>query len=213
MTLSHCWGHTRFETLLKGNQTAFEERILFENLPKTFQDSILVAQRLFISYLWIDSLCIIQDSLEDWRAESALMGKVYSGSYCNISATAAADGADGLFFGEQVNGLRIVQLTMYDDPRRSEAKLCSVHDSDFFTKSIDSAPLNRRGWVLQERLLSRCNLHFGEKQVLWECCELNACELMPDGLVSGISCLLMKDTVSIMRAIKPLRIHGDRIDL
>jgi hypothetical protein len=208
MTLSHCWGHKRFETLLKGNQAAFEKRIIFEDLPKTFQDSILVAQRFSIAYLWIDSLCIIQDSLEDWRKESVLMGNVYSSSYCNISATAAVDGADGLFCDGQMSDLRMVQLSAYNDERP-----LSAHHSDFFTKSIDSAPLNKRGWVLQERLLSRCNLHFGEKQLLWECCEENACEIMPDGLVSGIDCPLMKNTVSIMRGLKPLRIHGDRIDL
>jgi hypothetical protein len=44
-----------------------------------------------IQYLCIDSLCIIQDSEEDWKRESVSMMAVYSGSYCNVAATGAAD--------------------------------------------------------------------------------------------------------------------------
>jgi hypothetical protein len=71
------------------------------------------------------------------------MGNVHSNSYCNISATAAVDGADGLFFDGQTSNPDTVQLTMretrYGSPRK-----CFAHDADFFTKSIDMAPLNRR---------------------------------------------------------------------
>ncbi len=140
------------------------------------------------------------------------MGKVYSSSHLNICATAAVDGSRGLLFGRNRRELQIVQLRMRKD-RQKDASPCFAHDAEFFIKSIDRAPLNRRGWVVQERLLSRCNLHFGANQLLWECCEMNACEIMPDGLVAGISRPSMKDAISTMRGLKSLRLHGDRIDL
>jgi hypothetical protein len=59
MTLSHCWGQARFQVLLKENEAAFMRGIVFKHLPKTFKDAILVARKLTITYLWIDSLCII----------------------------------------------------------------------------------------------------------------------------------------------------------
>lgn len=64
---------------------------------KTFQDAVHVARLLGISYLWIDSLCILQDSQDDWRHEAALMGEVYKHALFNISATVATDDSGGCF--------------------------------------------------------------------------------------------------------------------
>ncbi|KAE9378534.1 HET-domain-containing protein [Stipitochalara longipes BDJ] len=66
-------------------------------LPKTFRDSINVTRQLDILYLWIDSLCIVQDSVNDWEKESQLIYEVYSNASLNIAATFARDGRDGLF--------------------------------------------------------------------------------------------------------------------
>jgi hypothetical protein len=71
--------------------------IPIEKLTRTFTDAISITRELGIDYLWIDSLCIIQDSNHDWEAESALMSSVYSGSKINIAAAAARDGSDGCF--------------------------------------------------------------------------------------------------------------------
>ena len=65
-------------------------RILVQSLPQAFQDAIVIALKLGIRYIWIDCLCIIQDSSKDFQAEASQMHKVYGNSYCNISATGAA---------------------------------------------------------------------------------------------------------------------------
>lgn len=49
------------------------EKIPVAQLPKTFRDAMQISMCLGISYLWIDSLCILQDSAADWLRESALM--------------------------------------------------------------------------------------------------------------------------------------------
>lgn len=68
-----------------------------DELTKTFQDAIQIALSLGLQYLWIDSLCIIQSSPEDWAKESVLMHSVCSGSAINIAAAGAEDGTKGCF--------------------------------------------------------------------------------------------------------------------
>ena len=67
-----------------------------------------ISLRLGIKYIWIDSLCIIQegDEMKDWVHEASLMQQVYSNSTINISALGATDGSKGLFL-EQNSSLKI----------------------------------------------------------------------------------------------------------
>lgn len=66
-------------------------------LPKTFQEAIALTRKLGVRYLWIDSLCIIQDDHHGWEVESAKMATIYSLSYLTIAATHAADSQQGCF--------------------------------------------------------------------------------------------------------------------
>ena len=75
----------------------FRTNIPYEDLNKLFQDAIQASGRLGINYIWIDCLCIVQDSREDWLNESARMGAVYRNSYLNIAGTGFKDGNAGLF--------------------------------------------------------------------------------------------------------------------
>jgi len=100
-TLSHCWGSQPILRLLKHNLSNFADQIPDSALCKTFQDAIYVARYLKIDYIWIDSLCIIQDDEEDWKKESVLMSDVYGGSYLNIAAAGANNGTQGCFFPPQ----------------------------------------------------------------------------------------------------------------
>jgi hypothetical protein len=90
ITLSHCWGTKG--NVLKMAQSTLEDfkRKLPDNIPKTFQHAIAAARKLGVEYLWIDSLCIIQDDATrkheveasslhraDWQRKSSLMHKVY----------------------------------------------------------------------------------------------------------------------------------------
>ena len=92
--------------LLQYNILSMKDRIELSDLSKTFQDAMKVAQYLGLRYIWIDSLCIIQDSKEDWQKEAGLMGQVYSNSVCKISATGASDGSKGLFFDRHPLAIR-----------------------------------------------------------------------------------------------------------
>lgn len=95
VTLSHCWGLIKIFRLLSTNLMNLLKEILLPELTQVFRDAIDLARRLGINYIWIDSLCIIQDSVEDWKHESALMGNVYKYSWCNIAATGCENGLLG----------------------------------------------------------------------------------------------------------------------
>ncbi|KAF4978433.1 hypothetical protein FDECE_18219, partial [Fusarium decemcellulare] len=96
-TLSHSWGEfVPMQTTLK-TKSLFEERISEESLPRTFRDAVNIARSLGISYLWIDSLCIIQDDPQDWKREALQMEDIYLGSTINIAASDALDSTEGCF--------------------------------------------------------------------------------------------------------------------
>ncbi|KAH8597031.1 hypothetical protein B0O99DRAFT_509108, partial [Bisporella sp. PMI_857] len=63
-----------------------------KSLMKTFQDAMYVAMKPGFCYIWIDSLCIVQDSKSDWTREALKMRTVDSNSDLNIAATSAHDG-------------------------------------------------------------------------------------------------------------------------
>ena len=98
LALSHCWGsHASGLKLTKSTLRELEAGIDHGVLCKTFRDAISCALRLSVPYIWIDSLCIMQDDKADWEREAARMGDVCRNSYVTLCATRAKDGNDGLF--------------------------------------------------------------------------------------------------------------------
>lgn len=173
LTLSHCWGGLQFTTLLKENLESFMHQIPKDALTKTFRDAMTTTRALGFRYIWIDSLCIIQDDPIDWEKEAVLMASVYGGSSLNLAAVDAPDGTFGCFSsrkpGIEACKIRINGTTWNCVPR-------------LFAPSLTTdTPLGRRGWVLQETLLAPRTLYMG-RQLVWACRELNACESFPHGI-------------------------------
>ncbi len=176
-TLSHCWGDVKFLTLLRANIAAFRAKIPQEALSQTFKDAISISQDLGFSYLWIDSLCILQDDPDDWRRESGLMGAVYGGSGLNIAASGAVDGSVGCFFSRPPTWRCQVELAIGSQASRYDCICSALPDT-----CLSNMPLVQRGWALQERLLPTRTLHFTTTEVFWECHQKSACESFPEEL-------------------------------
>lgn len=79
------------------NLIHLQQAIDFGFLSQTFKDAIIVTRRLGFRYLWIDALCIVQDSEQDWARESSQMARIYSKGALMLSAVAALDGEWGMF--------------------------------------------------------------------------------------------------------------------
>ena len=169
IALSHCWGNPTIHKIplktLKSNINEMKNNISWDLLSKTFQQAITTTQQLGIRFLWIDSLCIIQDDGGDWEEQAALMGAIYEHAYLTISATSGASGADGCYFER-------------DQPEKLDS---GVHvqrriDHAWYGNQSKAYPTASRGWCLQERILSTRILHYTKAEMIWECRDSMDCE-------------------------------------
>jgi len=97
VALSHCWGTSHRITTTRDNLDAHISGIPIANLPATFQQAVEVTGLLGIPYLWIDSLCIIQDDARDWEREASKMGGVYANATLIIAADSSTDDSSGCY--------------------------------------------------------------------------------------------------------------------
>lgn len=204
LTLSHCWGGGNVVQLTIGNFSDLATRIPMGSLPRTFQDAIIITRRLGYRYIWIDALCVVQDSTEDWKRESATMDRVYSNAVVTIAASWGENSNSGCFVQREPlksSHCKIGDLDrrLYVEPR--EVACCLDHHSGAQT------PLHNRAWVLQERLLSPRILRYGPYELHWECQTLTACESKPNGKESH-SDLLIRTSRILTRPLSRIAGQG-----
>ena len=171
--LSHSWGGHQPLRTLNATLEAHKKDIAWESLPKTFQDAVVVALRLNLQYIWIDSLCIIQDSDEDWSVESALMADIYRNATITLSAAASKGPNDGLFVSVPVENRAVKIEPTVVTSQQPYRNFYTRHRIDHHRRN---QPLLSRGWVHQERLLSPRVIHFGAFELMWECMQSTSCE-------------------------------------
>ncbi|KAL8853687.1 MAG: hypothetical protein Q9221_001498 [Calogaya cf. arnoldii] len=196
--LSHCWGSCLRDRkiLTQHNISAWKRAIQDSDLMQTFKDAVKVTRELGIQYLWIDSLCIIQDSEADWLHESSLMSNVYKYAHCTIAAAAADNDEGGCFSDRDPQYDLPIQIdfsqSMSQSPLPHGIRDRAEREGGPMIKGVyalrdqhmgftEGSPLFSRAWVLQERLLSPRLLHFGSTELFWECSEFQACESHPLG--------------------------------
>jgi Heterokaryon incompatibility protein (HET) len=182
-------------TTTKATLTSWQQSIPWDRLSKTFQDAILVTRDLGLQYLWIDSLCIIQDDANDWAVESTKMAKVYGDAHVVLAATAGSDGNHGCLFPRGPTH-RIPFENAEGPVEKAEAEveshisilireviahtqLLGSYKSPLsaigYPRNLDS-PLLSRAWCYQEQLLAARMLHFHASELRWECRTKRACE-------------------------------------
>jgi hypothetical protein len=178
-TLSHRWGDPNsIPQLRKTTEGRFRDGISLEELSPTFRDAVLLVHRLGHEYIWIDSLCVLQDSLADWQTEANAMVDVYRHSFCNISATGASyDPSNTGLLGERRLSPRLLYPFMTNvnigtgDTEKTRPGLWMLRNESAWADEVERAPISSRGWVVQERFLATRILHFTQNQIYWECLE------------------------------------------
>jgi Heterokaryon incompatibility protein (HET) len=167
IALSHCWGKIQPITTTTSTISTRIEGIPIETLPKLFQDAVHITRRLNINYLWIDSLCIIQDSAEDWAREAAQMGNIYRHAFLTIFALDSEDCHQGILV-QRSSGDQSGAGSLQDD-ENSNAALSRTLPDRYKRDILKASPLCKRGWVLQERFLSPRILYYSTEEMFWEC--------------------------------------------
>ncbi|KAH7357549.1 heterokaryon incompatibility protein-domain-containing protein [Pyrenochaeta sp. MPI-SDFR-AT-0127] len=177
--LSYCWGQSRaFTTTL----ATFEDRrkgFSVEELPETIRDAVILARGLNIRYIWVDSLCIIQDSATDWVYEASRMCAVYTNAAITFAAIDSPASETGLLVagpGRHCISLekdwgpiyaRVHSHSGLDDPRALQRD------------GLAAGVLHTRGWCLQEIALSTRILWMKSNEMNWSCIRSSACECDP----------------------------------
>lgn len=191
--LSYCWGHTPQLTTIQTRLPSFiKDGIEISKLPKTLQDAITVTRKLGIPYLWIDSLCIIQDSDDDKAREITKMPQIYKGAITTISAAIARDCDEGflqhreevqailntsfaleyLLDDENAPGVESIQGVSKEDT--DGIFVCADSDCGYKIRDFDEEPINQRAWTLQESWLAPRLLIYGSGPLQWQCLSKSA---------------------------------------
>ena len=204
MTLSYCWGAwgAKENPILKKSNLEERQRtgLKVADLPKTLQDAveiaggldskwsmILHAQYSFVltrpevNWLWIDCLCIVQDSASDWFREATSMSQIYQNAVLNVSADSGIDSRAGCFI--ERDQLDITPLEIHSPQLSQSWKLLPV--ATFLFDWMAKTPSFSRAWIHRERQLARRVLHFTDTELVWECCGIEgtsfASEMLPGG--------------------------------
>lgn len=174
IALSHQWGDKHLPVRLcttTENQAAHKQGMKWEELPRTFRDAVKVTRKLKRRYLWIDSLCIVQEGSDaDFEEQARQMEQVYSDAWC-VLASSRKPGHNAGFL----------------DPRHQRSTITLYHNDkpfyicqaiDNFEDHVLNGALNQRGWVLQEHALARRTVYFTDHQMYFQCGEGVRCETM-----------------------------------
>ena len=170
IALSYCWGESSI--LLKttrANLDAFRNHIPWSEIPKTLQDAISTVRRLGLRLIWIDCLCILQDSQADWEFEASRMGQYYHNALLTLAASAAVNASSGLFnVRRKISPIEQFQFCGSDGVYHSY--VAQTRDTKLQPTLIDDlGVLSDRGWTFQEHALSQRIVHFTESELIWEC--------------------------------------------
>jgi hypothetical protein len=178
VALSYCWGKVMPLRTKLNNLAQFRQSIPLESMPPLFRDAVTIVRLLGLRYLWIDALCIIQDSEADWLSESAKMIGVFQNATLTIAAEAAKDSSVGLFKSmKKTEGSSRFVIPAHSNHGKVKGQIFEGTNVQ-----PEPGPLSSRAWTLQEQLLSTCILRFAKQQMWWECREARRNEAYPEEL-------------------------------
>ncbi|KAF9773647.1 hypothetical protein IL306_008518 [Fusarium sp. DS 682] len=178
--LSYSWGGISSFALTQSSLERLENGLPLKEFPATIRDAIVVTRALDIQYLWVDSLCILQDSPEDWSREAPKMDDIYSHAEVVIAATASNNVNSGLFkIRSQLSSCLLPWNTLQEYDGTGKQQYIGVQPSfDYFRDHlyIPNYHWATRGWTMQESLLASRVLSYTRGQIGWECLSLSTTE-------------------------------------
>lgn len=184
--LSYCWGTAGNIKTIRENLAERLKQIDPREVPKTILDAIHITRSLGLRYLWVDSLCIIQQDDADWQEQGSLMGDIYAKAAVVIAAHSSADAHGGCLSTDHSRNEALATFTTILD---GETATISIR-KDTLSSTYGQTPahctgdsgweskLESRGWTLQENILAKRILHCTRSEIAWQCshmiCECSA---------------------------------------
>ena len=170
LALSYCWGSEQTYVLTSENIELLMRGLEEHLLPQTIRDAMAVTRTLGFQYLWVDALCIMQDSDNpaarfDMDKELARMYDVYSNATMTIAAACASSVTDGFLYDRHAPKHKV-----YDIPLRLKAEhfiTCRIKEHENYNDLQE--PLNTRAWTFQEQMLSPRLLIYASHTLQWQC--------------------------------------------
>jgi len=170
VALSYCWGQAPHLKTESQNIEVHKNGIPITALPRTLQDAIKITRLLKFRYIWIDSMCIVQDSVKDWAEQSSQMAFIYGNAELVLGATVSSSSQSG-FLGHR--------QSVFDDKLAILLKGCRL-PTTFRYRIYDltgaRGALQDRAWTFQEQLVARRYLGYGINEIVWSCLESDRCE-------------------------------------
>ncbi|KAM0247621.1 hypothetical protein ACHAQJ_009761 [Trichoderma viride] len=180
VALSYCWGGDQAVKLKDDLVQSWMKDIPYIQFPQTIKDAIQITMDLGLQYLWIDALCIIQDSDQDKAEQVSRMAEVYEQAYMTISAAIATAVPEGFLHSRYIAGEGGFRMPFTcEDGQPSAVILWQGREPDAWE------PIDKRSWCLQESILSPRVLEYGTHNIRWHCARSRADEsqLRYDGWV------------------------------
>jgi hypothetical protein len=190
VALSYCWGGPQKCQTIEDTVDKHYNGIVLQDLSLSIQDAVEVTRQLGFQYLWVDALCIIQDSEKDINAELGLMGTIYKNATLTLAASSAINAGAG--FLRKVPAAKHFKLPYQSSEKKFTCVDVSLMGFSFqypfkprakrpMLLGSQPEPLNTRGWTLQEGLLAPRLLSFGTNEITWKC-QSEAITKVPDGV-------------------------------
>ncbi|KAF8856288.1 HET-domain-containing protein [Acephala macrosclerotiorum] len=207
VALSYVWGLTKNYTTEISNIRIHQQQgsleTFLDEIPKVIRDAMDLVRRLGLRYLWVDSLCIVQNSKRSWTLNARMMNVIYGNAHLTICA---ADGADAWF------GLRALDTSGHSTTQHIAECAPGVRlmVSQLAETGINASVWNTRAWTFQERLLSKRCLIFTDGRVFFQCRSATMSEdLVSESHGAGWSLDLAKALPQILHELKrrPIRVY------
>jgi hypothetical protein len=174
--LSYCWGSSVPFVTTFNNLENRQKAIPIEDMPATIRDAVLFTRLLQIPYLWVDALCIIQDSTQDWAQQSAKMATIYSNALVTLAALDSTSTADGFLISRNINlphpQIEVqIEVDHGGGAYTNKGKVLLRPQYQFHDIFNRPSYLHARAWCLQECLLSERTIYFQYDRLFWQCSE------------------------------------------
>lgn len=176
--LSYCWGPYKSLKTITSNIDEMKAGVQVSKLPKSLRDAIEITLEVGIQYIWIDALCILQDSLEDWEKESSNMASIYENAYLTIAAASSSTSRKGFLHNKRKPSATFSMPLPDGDGGSTLINGRFVPNSGMHSHptQVTVDPWAQRGWTFQEEKLSRRTVLFSTAEVQWMCRVGTTCE-------------------------------------